>query len=111
VNLETALARKTDLIFGNQTYLRLKAFRRELLLRHEIAPLKRNAPARQTRIVLLSYQPRPDEAGSERAFDLSQDSVQQRWSAGEADMERALDLIETSAAEEVLVVRRHAHRE
>jgi NTE family protein len=43
VNLETALARKTDLIFGNQTYLRLEAFRRELLLRHEIAHLKRNA--------------------------------------------------------------------
>jgi NTE family protein len=110
-DLETAIARKTDLVFGNQTYLRLEAYRRELLLREEIARLRDHATVRK-RVVLLSYQPTAEEAGSERPFDLSSDSVQQRWRSGEADMECALDLISTRPAEEILItVRRVTERD
>jgi NTE family protein len=102
-NFETAMARKSDLIFGNQTYLRLEAYRRELLLRQEIARLKHEVPAASTKMVLLSYHPTPEEAGSERAFDLSFDSAQRRWMSGQADMERALALVTTTAEKEPLI--------
>jgi NTE family protein len=93
-DLESALARKADLTFGNQTYMRLDAYRRELLLREELANLKQGSVSvpRPT-MVLLSYQPTPDEAGSERAFDLTRDSAEHRWRSGGADMQEALDQV------------------
>jgi hypothetical protein len=66
----SALSRKTDLLFANQTYLRLDAYRRELLLRKEIARLTHQSElGSKSAIILLSYHPTPDEAGSERPFD------------------------------------------
>src|SRR3954451_12629520 len=52
-DFETALARKSDLVFGNQTYFRLEAFRRELLLREEIARLRHEVPATSMKTVLM----------------------------------------------------------
>jgi NTE family protein len=104
---ETALARKTDLVFGNQTYLRLEAYRRELLLREEIRRLRNQPPQIKPRLVLLSYQATPEEAGSERAFDLSSDSAERRWSAGVADVDCAFDTISSAVDNDaVLTVRR-----
>jgi hypothetical protein len=108
-DFESALARKSDLLFANQTYLRLAAYRRELLLRNEIARLKQKGePGSQTLILLLSYQPSAEEAGSGRPFDLSPDSGQQRWRSGEADMEEALGQLMAgqNAHEPLLIIRR-----
>jgi NTE family protein len=105
-DFEGALARKVDLVFGNQTYMRLEAYRRELLLREEVARLGQQNPRTSKRVVLLSYEAEPDEAGSERAFDLSSDSLRQRWSAGELDMDRALQLALTRPPEETLITMR-----
>jgi Patatin phospholipase len=72
-------------------------------LREEIARLKGCAPPAKTRVVLISYQPTAEEAGSERPFDFSSASVQQRWRSGEADMERACHLVSSLPEEEMLI--------
>jgi hypothetical protein len=102
----SALSRKTDLLFANQTYLRLDAYRRELLLRKEIARLPHQSePGSQSAIILLSYHPTADEAGSERPFDLSRDSAQQRWCSGESDMREALErMVAAQSGQDPLVI-------
>jgi NTE family protein len=73
-SLEAALARKNDLLFGNQSLQRLQAASERL-----------DTPA-----VYLSYKPTDEEAGPEKTFDLSRKSIDARWAAGAADMESAL---------------------
>src|SRR3954469_2297391 len=88
-DLETALARKSDLTFANQTWLRLEAYCREQRLISELRKLNREQRG-STTIYYLSYRPPPAEAGSERTFDYSERSLATRWHAGAADMRRAL---------------------
>jgi NTE family protein len=80
-DLETALARKPDLIYGNQT---LRAL--ELLMRDRAQAGR----ASGQNIFYLSYRPTPTEAGSERAYDYSGDSIEARWQSGASDMSRAI---------------------
>ena len=85
-DLETAAARKNDLVFANQTWQRLEAYCREQELRAQLATGK----DLRTTIYYLSYRPEWSEAGSERPYDYSSRSIATRWSAGEADMAAAL---------------------
>jgi NTE family protein len=80
--LESALQRKNGLLFGNQTFLRLDAYRRIWQRQERIEPLPT--------ILYLSYQPVEGEAGPEMAFDFSQASASDRWAAGRMDMLEAL---------------------
>lgn len=106
-DLETALARKEDLVFANQTYLRLQALAREGELRAQLAqlaerltPKTRRDPAiapalaagmtGRTTVFYLSYRAPPEEAGPEKSFDMSATTVALRWRAGALDMEEAI---------------------
>ena len=76
--LEDALARKNDILFGNQTMQRLQLFSRS----GRVGP-----------VVYLSYRPSDEEAGPEKTFDLSRSTIAGRWAAGAADMRAALERI------------------
>jgi NTE family protein len=80
--LEGALERKNALMFGNQTFLRLDAYRRLWKRQQRAEPLPT--------ILYLSYRPVEGEAGPEMTFDFSQASAHDRWTAGRLDMEEAL---------------------
>jgi NTE family protein len=89
-SLEAALERKSDLLFGNQTFLRLKYC---VELRKARRELEGGATSRRRdRIVLLSYRPGMEEPGPEKSFELSPAALAQRWKAGLLDMYHAMDL-------------------
>jgi NTE family protein len=101
ISLEGALERKNDLLFGNQTALRLKYC---IELRKARGELEGIAPSRgRDRIVLLSYWPGTEEPGPEKSFELSPAALAQRWKAGVLDMDYAMDL---KCDDELTVVRR-----
>jgi NTE family protein len=121
--LQAAMERKSDLIFGNQTWQRLDAFRRERQLRAQIAALaaklqteapgqsKRDVaglapPADNLNVLHLSYRSQCDEAGPEKAFDLSTGTIKRRWREGALDMALALDTAKraTSSADCAMTV-------
>jgi NTE family protein len=77
-SLEDALARKNDIMFGNQTIQRLQM----LTAAGGVGP-----------IVYLSYRPSDEEAGPEKTFDLSRATITRRWAAGAADVGAALERI------------------
>jgi NTE family protein len=77
-SLEDALARKNDILFGNQTMQRLHLL---------------HASGRLGPVVYLSYRPHQEEAGPEKTFDLSRATISERWSAGRADMDLGLERI------------------
>lgn len=76
--LEDALARKNDILFGNQTMQRLQLL---------------SATGRVGPLVYLSYRPSEEEAGPERTFDLSRSTIAGRWAVGVGDMRAALERI------------------
>jgi NTE family protein len=82
-SLGAAAERKNDLLFGNQTVLRLK-YCAELRKQR-----KKHGSDSRDRIVVLSYRPGLEEAGPEKSFDLSAEALAQRWFAGLLDMEHA----------------------
>jgi NTE family protein len=110
--LESALARKNDLLFGNQTFMRLQAHQRERELRKEIARLKKPDAAfaaGHNPIFYSSYRAPPEEAGPEKPFDLSRATVESRWQAGMLDMQEALKQFDSSSgAGTLVIVRRNA---
>lgn len=79
--LESALARKNAIVFGNQTWGRLEAYRRFW----DRLPAGSRPP-----IFYLSYLPVEGEAGPEMPYDFSLSSAQNRWSSGRLDMEESL---------------------
>jgi NTE family protein len=85
-SLEAAAERKNDLMFGNQTAIRLKYFA-------ELRRLQKKAAGRaecsDDHIVLLSLRPGMEEPGPEKSFELSATAVAQRWNAGFQDMRQA----------------------
>jgi NTE family protein len=81
--LEAAWARKNAILFGNQTWYRLDAYRR-LWQRH--MPAGSPAPT----IFYLSYLPVKEEAGAEMSFDFSHATAQDRWRAGFLDAQDAI---------------------
>jgi NTE family protein len=100
-SLEGALERKNDLLFGNQTVLRLKYCMELRKARGEIEGIA--SPRRRDRIVLLSYRPGMEEPGPEKSFELSAAALAQRWKAGVLDMDYAMDL---KCDDEFVAVRR-----
>jgi NTE family protein len=107
-DLETAVARKSDLVFANQTWQRLEAYCREQELRAQLA----NEKDLRTTIYYLSYRPEWSEAGSERPYDYSSRSIATRWSAGEGDMAAALHKLSKRKGTpliELIPVRRQRH--
>ncbi|NEV77554.1 patatin-like phospholipase family protein [Rhodopseudomonas sp. BR0C11] len=85
-SLEAAFERKNDLLFGNQTYLRLKDKIRIRALERSAA----GAAAFQDEITLLSYRAGPNEPGPEKSFNFSRRALAQRWQIGFDDMMAAL---------------------
>jgi NTE family protein len=100
-SLGGALERKNDLLFGNQTVLRLKYCMELRKARGEIEGIA--SPRRRDRIVLLSYRPGMEEPGPEKSFELSAAALAQRWKAGLLDMDYAMDL---KCDDEFVAVRR-----
>jgi NTE family protein len=82
--LEAAAERKNDLLFGNQTYYRLRHALNTRQLRGQLEGI-----VRDDLIYLISYRPGSEEAGPEKSFDLSRAAMNQRWRAGFLDMQRA----------------------
>lgn len=89
--LESALERKNGLLFGNQTFVRLDAYRRFWKRQESTEP--------RPTILYLSYRPVEGEAGPEMAFDFSQASANDRWSAGQMDMQEALSRHDAAKAQ------------
>lgn len=78
VGLQAALARKNALMYGNQTWYRLEAWRR--LWQRDLAD-HRSAPS----ALYLSYHPVSGEAGPEMIYDFSLASARDRWAEGFLD--------------------------
>ena len=95
-----ALERMNDLLFGNQTYVRLKYCLELSRLRG-----KRNNEKHGSRekIVMLSYRAGMEETGPEKAFEFSGGALAQRWQAGVLDMKHS-DVLHSN--EDIVVVRR-----
>lgn len=90
-----AVARKNELMFGNQS-LRLLEFWRDT----------RPQTDDEKRVVYMSYRASPDEADAERLFDFSGVTMQQRWNVGALDMEAALKQALTPEAGRLTIIRR-----
>ena len=126
--LETALARKNDLMFANQTRLRLEALRRELdlafaldhasqtvaLEAREAARALLAGRSRIRALLHLSYRAPREEAGPEKMFDLSKATANDRWHAGALDMAEAVKELSLLSLEsrscELRVIRRTVER-
>lgn len=87
-SLVEAAERKNDLLFGNQTFLRLKP---AVALSHQ-------------RCLYLSYR-NEQEPGAEKPYDLSAAAVARRWEAGVSDMAHGLEL-QARSIDRMIVVRR-----
>lgn len=79
---EAAAERKNDLLFGNQTYQRLRYAVEARRLRAQL-----EGTAVQDCIYLVSYRPGLEEAEPDKSFDVSRTAMTQRWRAGFLDME------------------------
>lgn len=97
--LEAAMERGTDIKFAAQTRLRLEAIERERRLEAALKPGE--AGDRGTDLVHLCYRPLPHDAGSEKQYDFSSETIADRWQYGRADALLALDRIRALAKETV----------
>jgi NTE family protein len=115
--LEDALERKNDLLFGNQTFLRLRTFQRQHELHRrstrELRMGRSNVTADEEHvesatIFYLSYRAALEEAGSEKSFDYSRHSLERRWQSGRLDMKEALRQLDEGVAPRggIAVIRR-----
>jgi NTE family protein len=86
--IEAAGERKADLMFGNQTFMRLRDQVELRRLRKELGYLTIEF---EDEIFLLSYRSGPEEPGPEKSYNFSSDSLSTRWSVGRRDMAFALD--------------------
>jgi NTE family protein len=86
-SLEAAAERKNDLLFGNQTFIRLKYCAALRKLRKQLEGKHTQGPG--DKIVLLSYRPGMEEPGPEKSFELSATALAQRWNAGLLDMQHS----------------------
>jgi NTE family protein len=87
LSLEAAAERKNDLVFGNQTSIRLRYLAQARALRRRLANPTQSEMKDQ--IIVLSYRPGMEEPGPEKSFGLSASAFAQRWKAGKGDMEYA----------------------
>ncbi|MFL5260408.1 MAG: patatin-like phospholipase family protein [Hyphomicrobiales bacterium] len=94
-----ALARKNDLLFANQTYLRLRLFERQAA---------RRGKDKFPQVFYLSYRAPPEEADSEKPFDYSARALRRRRDAGVRDMAEALALLSKGPRTGIIPIRRVA---
>jgi NTE family protein len=109
-SLETGLERTQDIAFSTQALRAIASHGREHQLRHMIAAVAAQVPANlgargraaklaeaarhnALEVVLVAYRPRPEEL-ARKTFEFSRASVLERWEAGRANMERAIDKLE-----------------
>jgi NTE family protein len=97
-SLAAAVARKNELMFGNQT-LRLLEFWRDTNDRETDAK----------RVLYLSYRASAHEADAEKLFDLSAATVEERWESGAQDMEVALQNARSTEIDRLTLIRRSLH--
>ncbi|MGY3452639.1 NTE family protein [Bradyrhizobium sp. USDA 4353] len=97
--IESAAERKNDLMFGNQTYQRLRHALAARRLRRQ-----RDGLDDTDEVHLLSYRPGDEEAGPEKSFDFSRIAMAQRWRAGLLDMHHAAQ--PTAPVDGIHIVRR-----
>jgi NTE family protein len=102
VTLEAAAERKNDLLFGNQTLIRLQYAMQLRKLRQQLDG--GHGQGTKDKITLLSYRPGTEEAGPEKSFELSPAAHAQRWKAGYLDMQYSHHHLAQS--EDIIVVRR-----
>ncbi|KAI5913055.1 patatin-like phospholipase family protein [Azoarcus sp. PA01] len=95
--LEAAMERGTDIKFAAQTRLRLEAIERERRLEAAFEPTE--ADERGTDLIHLCYRPLPHDAGSEKQYDFSSETLADRWQYGRADGRLALERIRALAQE------------
>jgi NTE family protein len=98
-----SVERKNDLMFGNQTILRLQYAAQLRKARRELDGSQ--ASELRDQIVILSYRAGPDEPGPEKSFDLTSAALAQRWNAGYFDMMHAFEL---NSDDELVFVRRRS---
>ena len=79
--LEQAAARRWDLLFANQTRQTLNRLKREYRYR---------ASHPKVTMLHLAYRPSTQEAGPEKPFDFSRQTLTERWEAGYLDMQEAI---------------------
>ena len=100
-DLQSSLARRQELFFGNQTYRALTALMRERDLKRKLAEAASGADGNGSNanltVLYLTYRPTPDEAGPEKEFDFSGRTLSQRWQEGCLDMEAAIRVHAASA--------------
>jgi NTE family protein len=101
-SLEAAAERKNDLLFGNQTFIRLKYAAELRRLRRKLAD--QSLDGADDKIILLSYRPGTEEPGPEKSFELSATALAQRWEAGFLDMVHSEHAVQDG---EVAIVRRY----
>lgn len=95
--LEASMERGTDIKFAAQTRLRLEAIQRERQLEAALKPGETGG--RGTDLVHLCYRPLPHDAGSEKQYDFSSETIADRWQYGHADGRLALERIRALAKE------------
>jgi NTE family protein len=100
-SLEAAAERKNDLLFANQTTIRLKYCLELRKLRRQLESPDRIGGTDQ--VLLLSYRPGLEEPGPEKSFEFSPQGLAQRWTAGSLDM---LHSLEASRSDGITFVRR-----
>jgi NTE family protein len=87
-NIERGLDRKIEVMFANQTFMQIEAQRREWGLKGQIAELEGKTFIPPT-IIHVAYRAPEWEAGPERIFDYTPDTLAYRWNSGERDMAEA----------------------
>jgi NTE family protein len=108
-SIEEGSSRQWELLFGNQSRDKLRLLEREHRLRGAVRQLAASLGAefkpdaamaalasepmpRSVSIFHIAYRPRDYEAGPEKTFDFSPDTLRDRWTAGFAAMQTAIDL-------------------
>jgi NTE family protein len=105
-SLEAAAERKNDLLFGNQTSIRLEYAAELRRLRRKLAG--KSIDGGEDKIILLSYRPGMEEPGPEKSFELSATAFAQRWEAGFLDMAHSEHAVQNG---EVAIVRRYRRQQ
>jgi NTE family protein len=112
-SLDTGLERAQDIVFSTQALRTMAARSREHRLRHMIYELSGRIPpaervgrtaelaaegrANEITTVLIAYRARAHEVAG-KTVDFSRASIEERWAAGLADMNSALDRLQSGSA-------------
>jgi NTE family protein len=116
ISLDTGLERAQDIAFSSQALRTIEAHAREHRLRRMLAAATAQVPAElraqgdasaaelldagrhnAIELVLIAYRARQPEL-SAKTLEFSRASVRDRWDAGRADMQRAIDKLEKADA-------------